>query len=68
MISARNNVYLPFPMLKMKVNLLDRLMAEQPEYVIRPKDSKENKRGAAPARALSAQALWSFPEDLRLLH
>lgn len=42
-ISARHNVYLPFPMLKMNVSLLDQLMAHQPEYVIRPKDSKENK-------------------------
>lgn len=42
-ISSRQNIYLPFPMLKMKISLLDRLMEQQPEYVINPKDSRENK-------------------------
>lgn len=42
-ISSRNNIYLPFPMLKMKVSLLDKLLDAQPEYVIRPKDNRENK-------------------------
>ncbi|MBX3023118.1 MAG: tetratricopeptide repeat protein [Bdellovibrionales bacterium] len=42
-ISSRHNVYLPFPWLKMKVGLLDKLMEQQPEYVIHPKDTKENK-------------------------
>ena len=42
-IAARNNIYLPFPMLKMKLSLLDKLVEQQPEYVINPKDSSENK-------------------------
>ncbi|MGZ3722865.1 MAG: tetratricopeptide repeat protein, partial [Bdellovibrionales bacterium] len=42
-ISSRQNVYLPFPMLKMKVSQLDKLMEQQPEYVIHPKETRENK-------------------------
>jgi tetratricopeptide (TPR) repeat protein len=42
-IASRHNIYLPFPMLKMKVSQLDKLMELQPEYVINPKDTKENK-------------------------
>jgi tetratricopeptide (TPR) repeat protein len=42
-ISARHNIYLPFPMLKMKVSQLDTLMDQQPEYIINPKDDRENK-------------------------
>ncbi len=42
-ISARHNTYLPFPMLKMKVSQLDKLMEQQPEYVINAKDTRENK-------------------------
>jgi len=42
-ISSRHNIYLPFPMLKMKVSQLEKLLDQQPEYVINPKDNKENK-------------------------
>jgi tetratricopeptide (TPR) repeat protein len=42
-ISSRHNIYLPFPWLKMKVSLLDKLMEQQPEYIIHPKDTRENK-------------------------
>lgn len=42
-ISARHNIYLPFPMLKMKVSQLDKLLEQQPEYIINPKDTRENK-------------------------
>lgn len=42
-ISSKYNIYLPFPMLKMKVSQLDRLLSERPEFVIHPKDSRENK-------------------------
>jgi tetratricopeptide (TPR) repeat protein len=42
-ISSRQNIYLPFPILKMQVSQLDKLMADKPEYVIHPKDTKENK-------------------------
>lgn len=42
-ISSRNNIYLPFPMLKMKVSILGRLLEQLPEYVINPKDTAENK-------------------------
>lgn len=42
-IGSRNNIYLPFPMLKMKLSQLDRLLEQQPEYVINAKDTRENK-------------------------
>ncbi len=42
-ISSRQNIYLPFPILKMQVSQLDKLMQEQPEYVIHPRDDRENK-------------------------
>ncbi len=42
-IGSRNNIYLPFPMLKMNVSRLDHLMELQPEYVIKPTGTKENK-------------------------
>ena len=42
-IGSRQNVYLPFPMLKMDISLLGKLLEQQPEYVIRAKDSRENK-------------------------
>lgn len=42
-IASRHNIYLPFPMLKMNVSQLDKLAEQQPEYVINPKDTKENK-------------------------
>lgn len=42
-ISSRQNIYLPFPMLKMQVSQLGELMEQQPEYVIHPKDTRENK-------------------------
>jgi tetratricopeptide (TPR) repeat protein len=41
--ASRQYVYLPFPMLKMKASLLDSLMQRQPEYIIHPKDTRENK-------------------------
>lgn len=42
-IASRQNIYLPFPMLKMPVSELAKLMEQEPEYVIRPKDTRENK-------------------------
>lgn len=42
-IGSRNNIYLPFPMLKMNVSLLEHLLEQRPEYVINPKDTRENK-------------------------
>jgi TolA-binding protein len=42
-ISSRHNIYLAFPALKMNASLLGRLLEEQPEYVIHPKDTKENR-------------------------
>lgn len=42
-IQSRHNVYLPFPILKMKVSQLDQLMEQTPEYVIKPKETRENK-------------------------
>lgn len=42
-ISAKHNIYLAFPMLKMNASQLDKLMELQPEYVIHPKDTKENR-------------------------
>lgn len=42
-ISSRQNIYLPFPWLKMNISQLDKLTAQQPEYIIHPKNNKENK-------------------------
>ncbi|HMN67398.1 MAG TPA: tetratricopeptide repeat protein [Bdellovibrionales bacterium] len=42
-IASRHNIYLPFPMLKMRVSQLDELMDRRPEYVINPKGARENK-------------------------
>lgn len=42
-IASRQNVYLPFPLLKMKVSQLDKLIEQQPEYLIHPKEGSENK-------------------------
>lgn len=42
-ISSRHNVYLPFPMLKMPVSQLNTLMEQRPEFIINPKDTRENK-------------------------
>jgi tetratricopeptide (TPR) repeat protein len=42
-LAARHNVYLPFPMLKMPISQLDRILENAPELVIRPKDNRENK-------------------------
>lgn len=42
-IAARYNIYLKFPMLNMKVSQLDRLLEERPEFMIKPKESRENK-------------------------
>lgn len=42
-LASRQNIYLPFPMLKMNVSHLDKLIEEQPEYSIRPKETRENK-------------------------
>lgn len=41
-VASRQNIYLPFPMLKMPISSLEELMADRPEYVIRPTDSREN--------------------------
>lgn len=41
-LAARHNVYLPFPILKMPMSRLDVWAADEPEYVIKPKNSKEN--------------------------
>lgn len=42
-IASRQNIYIPFPMLKMSTNLLNQLDENPPEYEIRTKDTKENK-------------------------
>lgn len=42
-IRSRQNVYLPFPMLTMKVSQLDKLIEQQPEYIIHPRETRENK-------------------------
>jgi tetratricopeptide (TPR) repeat protein len=42
-IGSRQNIYLAFPMLKMNVSQLGQLMEQQPEYVIHPKETRENK-------------------------
>lgn len=42
-IASRQNIYLPFPILQMNVSQLAKLMEEIPEYVIKAKDTRENK-------------------------
>ncbi len=42
-LASTRNIYLEFPMLKMPVSRLDRLIADQPEYVIHEKPDRENK-------------------------
>ncbi len=42
-IQSRQNIYIKFPMLKLPSSRLDIIDQEAPEYVIKPKDSKENK-------------------------
>ena len=42
-IASRQGIYLPFPALGMKVSRLDDLVEQSPEYVIHPKDTRENK-------------------------
>lgn len=42
-IASKQNVYLPFPMLKMNASRLGEILERQPEYVIKPKDTRENK-------------------------
>lgn len=42
-IASRQNFYIRFPMLKMPTSQLPEILANRPEYVIKKKDSKENK-------------------------
>ena len=49
-IASRQGVYLPFPPLHLKVSHLGDLIENPPEYVIHPKDTRENKE----ARLLQA--------------
>lgn len=42
-IASRQNIYLPFPMLKMPVPVLERLLEQSPELVVHPKETAENK-------------------------
>ncbi|MBC86961.1 MAG: hypothetical protein CL677_07250 [Bdellovibrionaceae bacterium] len=42
-IASQQNIYIKFPMLDMPVNQLPNLLEFPPEYVIRPKDTEENK-------------------------
>ena len=49
-IASRQGIYLPFPALRGKVSRLSDLNAQPPEYVIHPKDTRENKE----ARLLQA--------------
>lgn len=42
-IAGRQNIYIPFPMLKMETNRLSELEANPPEYEIKEKPAKETK-------------------------
>ncbi len=42
-LASKYNIYLPFPMLKMPFSPFDQLIKDKPEFVIKPKDTKENK-------------------------
>ena len=49
-IASRQGIYLPFPPLRVKVSRLGELIETPPEYVIHPKETRENKE----ARLLQA--------------
>lgn len=42
-IASQQNIYIKFPMLKMKIERFETMMRESPEYEIKPKETKENK-------------------------
>jgi len=42
-LASAQNIYLPFPMLKLPVSRLDKLFKDEPEYVIHEKPDRENK-------------------------
>jgi tetratricopeptide (TPR) repeat protein len=42
-LASHQNIYLPFPMLKLPVSRLEALIKDQPEYKIHEKDDRENK-------------------------
>lgn len=42
-IASRQNIYIRFPILKLKTNYLDDVLSWNPEYIIRPDKGKENK-------------------------
>lgn len=42
-IASRHNIYIRFPMLEMPTSRLTELVENPPEYVIKPKETKENK-------------------------
>lgn len=42
-IASKQNIYLPFPMLKMPVSLFKQTWAEATEYEIKPRETQENK-------------------------
>lgn len=42
-IASRENFYIRFPILKMPVSQLDDLAANLPEFVVKPRDDRENK-------------------------
>ena len=42
-LASAHNIYLNFPMLKMPVSRLEKLISDEPEYVIHEKPDKENK-------------------------
>lgn len=44
MIAAKENYYLDFPMLRMKLDEFDKLVLNHPIYEIKPKDTDENKQ------------------------
>ncbi len=43
MIASRRNLYIRFPIYKMPVSILTQILENLPEFVINPKDTKENK-------------------------
>lgn len=42
-IASRQNIYIRFPRVKLKTSQLDEIKADPPEYIIKEKDTKENK-------------------------
>jgi tetratricopeptide (TPR) repeat protein len=61
-IASQQNIYIKFPMLKVKIERFGELYKNAPEYEIKPKDSKENKEARFLAKLHLDKKTASFLE------